>query len=168
MSKCLEKKEKLVELSLISFDPDQQCDYCIDLDELSNQLGGDLRQIGTYIKDQLAVHGGNVRLQAKAARPGFSDTRSLSRANDSDSIISLRMYTFRPSTADDAIHLIAGGVELPMDKNVQPQPPVNRKQQRPHARLVLTGWVPDDPDHQQRIDLILHPKSATAHVGKAY
>ena len=78
------------------------------------------------------------------------------------------MYTFRPSSADDVIHLVSNGVELSMDDDIQLQLPVSQKQPRPHARLILTGWVPDDPDHQQRIDLILHPKSATAHVGKAY
>ena len=168
MSKPLEKKEKLVELSLVGFDAANRRDYAINLDELSQQLNNDLRQIGTYIRDQLAIHGNKVRLQAKAARPGFSDTRSLSRAADSGNIVSLRMYTFRPSSADDVIHLVSNGVELSMDDDIQLQLPVSWKQPRPHARLILTGWVPDDPDHQQCIDLILHPKSATAHVGKAY
>lgn len=165
MSKRLEKKEKLIELSLVSCNTKDSPSTYDDLAELSQQLGGDLRQIGRHIRDLLAS-GKEVWLTAKAARPGFSDTRSLERAANPGSVINLKMYTFRPNMAEDLIRLVSNGMTLPLDSDPQSQS-TSRKQPKPHARLVLVGWIADNTN-QQRVDLVLHPKSATAHIGKVY
>ena len=154
-----EKSEKLVELCFCHAAGAQ----IIKLQELGQQRTNDARHIGLQIRDFLSAHP-DAYLVAQAASPGPSTQHQLSLAAGGSSGVELKSYKFYPGSGVDPITLVDHGERLSLDGDEYNHIGISRRITRPNPRLVLINWtVGDDP---QRVNLILHPKSGTAHIGK--
>ena len=162
----LSPNEKVAYMCLV----DEQGVY--DLHEISSECNDDPRAVGRYLRDHLAAHP-TMRIFGGVASPGPSTPNTLRKAVAKENTdYQLKMITFKPQHPEDAISLIANGVELPLDDELdavpadQPGKGKKGKRKQPHPRLVLTRWSAYDvnSDRAQTVALIIHPKDGSAHV----